>query len=94
MMLDGRSKPWDIGAEERGEELKERWSRENGMVAEGVRLMAEGRMVGWNELLKLEDGAVVQVLGSMCGGMEKKSRKRKGKNPRVSDDGWGVPSWA
>ena len=55
MVLDGRSRPWDIC---------ERWSKENGMAAEGFRLMAEGRMVGWNELAKLV-GAVVQVLGNM-----------------------------
>ena len=47
------------------------------MVAEGVRLMAKGKMVGWSELAKLEDGAIVQVLGSTCGGMGKKSRQRK-----------------
>ena len=64
-------------------------AKKNGMAAEGFRLMAEGRMVGWNELAKLVDGAVVQVLGNMHGGMGKKSRTRG-----ESDDGSGVPSWA
>ena len=58
MVLDGRSRPWNIGAEEQGEELRERWSKEN-----AVRLMAEGRMIGWNELTKLVDGAVVRRAG-------------------------------
>ena len=50
MKLNGKSRPWDIGVEERGIELGVRWEKENGMAAEEVRLMAEGRMVGWDEL--------------------------------------------
>ena len=63
------------------------------MAAGEVRLMAEGRMVGWDELAKLVDGTLVQVLASMRGGMGKKSRKKKEKNPWESD-GSGVPSWS
>ena len=36
---------------------------------------------------------MVQVLGNICGGMGKKSRKKKEENPWESD-GSGVPSWA
>ena len=82
MVFDGKSRPWDIGAEELGEEMRERdVGKENGMAAEGVRLMAEGRMVGWNELAKLVDEAIAHVLGNMRGGMGKKSRKKKEKKP-------------
>ena len=66
-VLDGRSKPWDIGELEGGDELKERWGRDNGMAAGEVRLMAEWKLVGWNELAELEDGTTVQVLGNVCG---------------------------
>ena len=52
MVFDGKSRPWDTGAQEQGEELRERWGKENGMAAEGVRLMA-GRMVGWAGLLSV-----------------------------------------
>ena len=72
---------------------RERCSKKNGMAAEGVRLMVEGRMVGWNDLTNLADGTIVSVLGNMRGGMEKKSRKKKEKNPWESD-GSGVPSSA
>ena len=58
---------------------RERWCTENGMAAEEVRLMAEGRMVGWDDLANLADGATVRVLGDMRGGMGKKSRNRTGR---------------
>ena len=93
MMFDGKSRPWDVEVEERGRELKERRRKENGMAVGEVRLMVEGRMVGWGDLANLADGTVVQVLGIICGGMGKKSRKKKEKNPWESD-GSGVPSWA
>ena len=41
----------------------------------------------------LADGTIVQVWGNICGGMGKKSKKKKEKNPWESD-GSGVPSWA
>ena len=63
------------------------------MAAEEVRLMVEGRMVEWEDLVNLAVGTVVQVLGKMRGGMGKKSRKKKEKNPWASDRS-GVPSWA
>ena len=63
------------------------------MAAEDVRLMAEGRMVWWDDLVNLVDGTIVQVLVNLRGGMAKKSTKKKEKNPWKSD-GSGVPSWA
>ena len=69
MKFDGKSRPWDIGVDERGRELRERWEKENGMAPGEVRLMAEGRMVDWEDLVNLADGAMVQVLGNMRGGM-------------------------
>ena len=93
MKFDGKSRPWDIGVQERGRELRERWEKENGIAAGEVRLKAEGRMVESEDLANLADGTNVQVLGNMRGGMGKKSRKKKEKNPWESD-GSGVPSWA
>ena len=43
--------------------------------------MAEGRMVEWRDLVNLADGTMVQILGNMRGGMGKKSKKKKEKNP-------------
>ena len=63
------------------------------MAVGEVRLKAEGRMIGWDDLAKLAYGTIVQVSGNICGGMGKKSRKKKEKNPWESD-GSGVPSWA
>ena len=57
------------------------------------RLLAEGRMVGRDDLANLADGTIVQVWVNMRGGMGKKCRKKKEKNPWESD-GSGVPSWA
>ena len=48
------------------------------MAIEGVRLMAEWKMVGWNELAKLEDGTTVQVLGKIVA----EWRRRAGKGRR------------
>ena len=45
------------------------------MAAEEVRLMVEGKMVGWDDLANLADGTIVQVLGNIRGGLGKKSRK-------------------
>ena len=45
------------------------------MAAGEVRLMAEGRMVEWEDLVNLADGATVQVLGNMRGGMGRSPRK-------------------
>ena len=79
MMFDG-----DIKAAERVRELKERWENENGMVVGEVRLMAEGRVLGWDGLANLADGTIVQVSGNICSGMGK-PRKKKEKNPWESD---------
>ena len=93
MMFDGKSRPLDIGVDEQGRELKERWEKENGMAVGEVRLIAEGRMIGRDDLANSASGIIVQVLGKICGGMGKKSRKKKEKNLWESD-GSGVPIWA
>ena len=81
MMFDGKSRPWVFKAGERWKELKERWEKEDGMAVGEVRLMAGGRMLGWNGLANLADVTIVQVSRNICGGMAKKSRKKKEKNP-------------
>ena len=83
MKFDGKSRPWEIGVEERGRELKERWGKDNGMAE--IMLMAEGRMVGWEDLSNLAERTFVRVLGNKRGGMGKKSRKKKEKTRLV---GW------
>ena len=62
------------------------------MRDDDLRLMAEGRMVSWEQLADLEDGATVQVLGNIRGGMGKKSKMKKVKNPWGSEDGSGTRS--
>ena len=47
--------------------METRWCRENKMAAESIRQMAEGKMVERKGLVDLEDGALVQVLGNVCG---------------------------
>ena len=67
MMFDGKSRPLDIGVDEQGRELTERWEKENGMAVGEVRLMAEGRMIGWDDL---ENSAS----GDYCAGFGKNMR--------------------
>ena len=63
MKFDGKSRPWDIGVGG----TRERIEKENGMAAGEVRLMAEGRMVEWEDLTNFVDGTIVQVLVNMRG---------------------------
>ena len=89
MMMDGRSRPLDVGPEEDGKEVAERWHKMNGMGDCDIRLMAEGRIIGWNQLVDLGDGSMVQVLGNIGRGTKKKKSKKKATNPWVSDEGSG-----
>ena len=54
--MEVRSRSWDIGIEEKGEEITARWCKENGMKDKDVRLVAGGRMVRWTELAFLKEG--------------------------------------
>ena len=51
-----------------------------------IRLMAEGRIIGWNLLVDLGDGSMVQVLGNIRRGTKKKCKK-KVSNSWESDEG-------
>ena len=90
-MMDGRSSPLDVGPEEEGEKIAERWYKMNVTNDWDIRLMAEGRIIGWNQLVDLEDGSMVQVLGNIWGGTKKKSKK-KVTNPWEPDEGSGARS--
>ena len=59
------------------------------MAAGEVRLMAEGRMVEWEDLANLADGTVVQVLGNICGN-GKEVQEKEGEKP--VGIGWVVSS--
>ena len=59
MIMEGKSRPLDVEVEEEGEEIAERWCKMNGMNDCDIRLMAEGRIIGWNQLVDLGDGAMV-----------------------------------
>ena len=77
MMFDGKSRPWDIKAGECVRELKERWENENGMAVGEVRLMAEGRVLGWDGLANLADGTVVQDSGISVAEWERSPGRRR-----------------
>ena len=81
MVMEGKSKPYEVRSEERVEEIAARWREENGMKDDDLRLMAEGRMVSWEQLADLEDGATVQVL-------DEESEEPLGVGGRVWDEEW------
>ena len=49
MIMDGRSRLLEVGPEEDGKEVAERWRRMTGMGDCDIRLMAEGKIVGWDQ---------------------------------------------
>ena len=91
MMMDGKSRPLDVGPEEDGKEVAERWHKMTGKGDCDIRLMVEGRNICWDKLVDLQKGSVIQVLANNRGGMKKKSKKRK-TNPWTSDEGSGERS--
>ena len=60
---------------ENAEEMTKRWSEMSGTRCQEIHMVSGGR-VKWSDIKKLEDGATVQVMGGMRGGM---GRGRKGK---------------
>ena len=57
-----------------------------------IRLMAEGRIICWDQMADLENRSVTQVLANIRGGMKKKKSKKRKTNPWVSDEGSGERS--
>ena len=84
-----RSRPLDVGPEEDGKEVAEMWHKMNGMGDCDIRMVAEGRIIGWSQLVDLGDGSMVQVLGNIRRGTKKKSKERK-TNLWDSDEGSGA----
>ena len=94
MQFEGRTKPWDVLYSESGNEMERRWREKNGMEGVGMHMVSEGRLVDWNGIKDLADGATVQVMVNIHGGMGKRGKKKKQGNPWESDGGSGEMSSA
>ena len=64
-----------------------RWREKNGMGGVGMHMVSEGRVVSWNDIKGLENGAIVQVMENVQGGMGKRRKQKKDNNPWESDGG-------
>ena len=59
------------------------------MEGVGMHMVSGGRVVDWNGIKDLADGAMVQVMVNIHGGMGKRGKKKKQGNPWESDGGSG-----
>ena len=66
--------------------------RKNRMEGVRMHMVSEGRVVDWNDIKGLENGAMVQVMVNIQGGMGKRGKKKKDNNPGESDGGSGARS--
>ena len=88
MQFEGKSRPWDIQCGESGDEMGKRWREMNGMGELGMHMVSGGRVMSWNDIKNLEDGAIVQVMENVQGGLGKRrKKKKKERNPWQSDGG-------
>ena len=94
MQFEGRTKPCDVLYGENGDEIERRWRENNGMEGVGMHMASEGRLVDWSGIKDLADGAMVQVMVNIHGGMGKRGKKKKQGNPWESDGGSGEMSSA
>ena len=94
MQFEGRTKPCDILYGENGDEIERRWRENNGMVGVDMHMVSEGRLVDWSTIKDLADGAMVQVMVNIHGGMGKRGKKKKRVNPWESDGASGERSSA
>ena len=92
MQFEGRTKPWDVLYGDG--EMERRWREKNGMEGVGMHMVSGGRVVDWNGIKDLADGAMVQVMVNIHGGMGKRGKKKKQGNPWESDGGSGEMSSA
>ena len=86
MQFEGRSRPWDVRCDEGGDEMERRWREKNRMEGVEMHMVSGGRVVDWNGIKELGDGAMVQVMVNVQGGMGKtRKKKKKEGNPWESD---------
>ena len=79
---------------ENGDEIERRWRENNGMEGVDMHMVSEGRLVDWSGIKDLADGAMVQVMVNIHGGMGKRGKKKKQGNPWESDGASGERSSA
>ena len=93
MQFEGRTKHATFYMRERRRDRK-RWRENNGMEGVGMHMVSEGRLVDWSGIKDLADGAMVQVMVNIHGGVGKRGKKKKQGNPWESDGGSGEMSSA
>ena len=76
MQFEGKSRPWDFQCDEGGDEMVQRWREMNGMGDTGTHMVSEGRVVSWNDIKNLEDGAIVQVMGDRTEDLRRKVQRK------------------
>ena len=72
MQFEGRTKPWDVLCDEGGDEMERRWREKNRMEGVEMHMVSGGRVVDWNGIKDLANGAMVQVMVNVNGGMGKR----------------------
>ena len=85
--FEGKSRPWDIERDESDEAMLQRWNKTNGMNYQGMHMVSGGRVVNWSDMRESEDGATVQVMGNVQGGMGKRGKRKKER--RIWDEKFG-----
>ena len=85
MQFEGRTKPWDVRWDEGGDEMERRWRDKNRMEGVEMHMVSGGRVVDWNGIKDLANGAMVQVMVNVQGGMGKRGMKKKQGYPWESD---------
>ena len=70
------------------------WREKNGMKGVDMHMVSGGRVVDWNRIKDLADGAMVQVMVNIHGGMGKRGKKKKQGTPWESDGAAGERSSA
>ena len=94
MQFGGRTKPWDVLCGEGGDEMERRWREKNGMEGVDMHMVSGGRVLDWHGIKDLADGAMVQVMVNIHGGMGKQGKKKKQGIPWESDGASGERSSA
>ena len=93
MQFEGRTKPRDVLYGEGGDEMERRWREKNGMEGVDMHMVSGGRVLDWHGIKDLADGAMVQVMVNIHGGMGKRGKKKKQGNPWESDGASGERSF-
>ena len=81
MQFEGKTKPWDVLCDEGGDEMERRWRENNRLEGVEMHMVSGGRVVDWNVIKDLADGAMVQVMVNVHGGMGKRGKKKETGQP-------------